>query len=370
MNILIAASYKPPQGGNFIPSLLELSLSLREQNNNVVFIFPKAENTCRPGSWCDWIRDHGFTVYLIEKDAPIDEMTGELLQIIQKHDIHILHTHFGIYTRVIHRHRFQLPVKILVHNHFGLGYDKKAIAKQKWHNLLLSVYYRLVGIQVVATSKEVVKSFRFCKTWYVTNGLSFIRNVESSKTREEIRWEKGIKDSEKVCMVLGWSLDIKGLDIAVKAIAECRRYMPEVTLCIVGFGSQPNQKVLDYISRRTDVDPRADWIHYWDDTEDIYSYHRAVDVYLSSSRTEGFSYGVLEAISQNTPVVLSDIEGTKWAYAYDHAFSYPVEDPSACAKCIEKALIAGRSQSNYETMMDIYSIKRWSQHLITIYTKM
>lgn len=370
MNVLIAASYKAPQGGNFIPSLLELSLQLQKQNHNVFFIFPKSENADAEGSWCAWIRSHGFTVYLIDKDASTERLAEELRQIIQKHGIHILHTHFGIYTKVIHRYRKQLPVKILIHNHFGFDYSKKGSLKQKLRNILLSAYYCLMGIRVAAVSKAVADSFWFAKSWYVPNGLSLMRHVKSSKTREETRAMWGIRDEEKVCLVLGWSLDIKGLDIAVKAVAECRKRMPEVALCIVGFGSEPKQKVLDYISQRTDVDPRADWIHYWDDTEDIYSYHRAVDAYISSSRTEGFPYGVLEAISQNTPVVLSDIPGTRWARAYNHGFSYPVEDFFACAKCVEKALQVGRSESNYETIASEYNIKTWCERMIRIYQKL
>ena len=370
MNVLIAASYKAPQGGNFIPSLLELSLLLREQNDDVFFIFPKSESADKESSWCNWIRSHGFTVYLIDKNAPTERLAEELLGIIQKHDIHILHTHFGIYNKVIHRFRRKLPVKILIHNHFGLAYNKKKAVKQILRNIALSVYYRFLGIHVAAVNKAVGDSFVFANSWYVPNGLSLMRNVQASKTREEVRAMWGIQDNEKACLVLGWSLDIKGLDIAVKAVAECRQHMPEVTLCIVGFGSTPNQTVLDYISKRTNIDPRSAWIHYWDDTEDIYSYHRAVDVYLSSSRTEGFPYGVLEAISQNTPVVLSDIKGTRWAYAYHHAFPYPVEDPSACAQCIEKALKAGRTVSNYETIMSQYDIKDWCRHTIHIYKKL
>ena len=370
MNVLIAASYKAPQGGNFIPSLLELSLLLREQNHNVFFIFPKSENASKQGSWCDWIQSHGFTVYLIDKDAQTSALADELIGIIQKHDIQILHTHFGIYNKVIQRFGRKLPVKILVHDHFGFACDKKKTIKQIARNMALSLSSRMAGIHVAAVNKAVADSFLFAKSWHVPNGLSMMRHVESSKTREETRTMWGIRDEEKICLMLGWSLGIKGLDVAVKAVAKCRQRMPEVSLCIVGFGSTPKQKVLDYISEHTDVDPRSDWIHYWDDTEDMYSYHRAADVYLSASRTEGFSYGVLEAISQNTPVVLSDIKGTRWAYAYNHAFAYPVEEPSACAQCIEKALQVGRSDSNYETILGAYDIKIWCQRILHIYETM
>ena len=160
----------------------------------------------------------------------------------------------------------------------------------------------------------------FSRAWYVPNGLSSIRNVELSRSRYETRALLNISEEQKACLILGWDFDRKGMDIAVKAIAECRMEFPELLLCVVGFGSAPTEKLITYISENTDIDPNSHWIRYWDDTEDIFSYHRAVDVYLSASRSEGFPYGILEAISQNTPVVLSDIKETVWAQSYDHAF--------------------------------------------------
>lgn len=367
MNVLIAASYQAPQGGNFIPSVLELGLTLQKEGDNVFFIFPKSENTLRNDSWRSWLEAYGFTVYLIDKHAPIDVQLHELVGIIDKHNIHLLHTHFNIYRKLILQHRRKLKVKILVHDHFGFEYNRKKYIKQKIRNALRSALYRLLDIGVVAVNEMVGNSFCFARHWHVPNGLSFIRHVEQPKSREECRAMLGIQNEEKICLILGWSLDVKGLDIAVKAVAKCAEQMPEIRLCVVGFGSDPKEKVLDYIRERTAVDPRAPWLHYWDDTEDVFSYHAAADVYLSASRTEGFSYGVLEAISQNTPVVLSDIQGTQWAWSYDHAYPYPVENVSACAESIKKALCTEISTSNYQTIMEEYSNEKWCQRIISIY---
>ena len=367
MNVLIAASYKARRGGNFISSLLELSLSVKSQGGNVIFIFPESENAKLENSWCDWLKNHGLTVYLVDKEASPAKQLDELRQIINKHNIHILHTHFGIYGKVLKRFRRKLPVKIIVHDHFGFPLNKKLRIKQKLRNAFLSVLYRLLDINVAAVNKEKGDSFLFSRAWYVPNGLSSIRNVELSRSRYETRALLNISEGQKACLILGWDFDRKGMDIAVKAIAECRMEFPELLLCVVGFGSAPTEKLITYISENTDIDPNSHWIRYWDDTEDIFSYHRAVDVYLSASRSEGFPYGILEAISQNTPVVLSDIKETVWAQSYDHAFTYSVENPLACAECIKKALEVGRSPSNYEAAVAQYSITSWCQQMLSIY---
>ena len=367
MNVLIAASYKAPQGGNFIPSLLKLSLMLREQGDRAVFVFPESENAGKDDSWCQWLRHNGFAVYLIDKEASEEVLLGGLLDIINKHEIDILHVHFGIYNRVIHRFRKKIPAKILIHDHFGVPAHIKKTIKLRIRNIILSAMYRLRGIHVVAVSRQIASSFWFARSWHVPNGLSLTRHVAHSKSREETRAALGLRQQDKACMLLGWSLDVKGLDIALRAVEECRKQDPDILLCVVGFGSAPNARAVDYISQRTDIDPYSPWIRYWEDTEDIFSYHRAADAYLSCSRTEGFSYGVLEAISQNTPLVLSDIRGTRWAAAYDHSFVYPVEDPAACARSIEAALRIGRTPSNYETVIEAYDLTGWCEKMIRIY---
>ena len=98
----------------------------------------------------------------------------------------------------------------------------------------------------------------------------------------------------------------------------------------------------------------------------MFSYHRAADTYLSASRKEAFSYGLLEAISQNVPVVVSDIEGTAWAQAYSKCINYPVEDPNACAKAIEQAL-ALPADSNWEKVMEDFGVARWCERMMGIY---
>ena len=41
MNILIAADYATPKSGNFVASVLELGIHLRENNDNVVQLVKK-----------------------------------------------------------------------------------------------------------------------------------------------------------------------------------------------------------------------------------------------------------------------------------------------------------------------------------------
>ena len=104
--------------------------------------------------------------------------------------------------------------------------------------------------------------------------------------------------------------------------------------------------------------------------EDIFTVHRSADVFLSASRSEAFSNSILEAISQDVPVVVSNIKGTSWSMAYNRAFSYPTENPIHCAEAIKKALASDKSLSNYQQFLSEYDIHRWCKKVYQVYQLM
>lgn len=159
----------------------------------------------------------------------------------------------------------------------------------------------------------------------------------------------------------------KGLDIAVKAVSKIRKTDPTMLLGIVGIGDPPNPDRMKFILDTTGIDPESSWIRYLPSREDMFAYHRAADVYLSASRSEAFSYGILEAISQNTPVVVSDIKGTSWCHEYIKTVVYPTEDADACAEAIKKALSMGHDSSNAQDIVVSYSVQKWCDQMIEVY---
>ena len=83
-----------------------------------------------------------------------------------------------------------------------------------------------------------------------------------------------------------------------------------------------------------------------------------------------FSYGLLESISQNVPVVISDIEGTRWAVKYSKCIQFHTEDANQCSEAILKLIPNRFSISNYESVIGEYSIDKWCERIIAIYKVM
>lgn len=243
---------------------------------------------------------------------------------------------------------------------------------QRIRTTIWAAIYRGMGTGVVSVMHRKKKTYWLVgrKNWYVPNGLSYKRNIPVSMSREDRRREWGIAEDEKMCLFLGWEMYRKGLDIAIRAVAQLRQRGIPVCLGLVGFGDKPSEQAEQWIRERTGIDPKCTWLRFFPSTEDMFSYHRAADVYLSASRKEAFSYGILEAISQNVPVVMSDIDGTQWAAQYDKCIQYPVENVTMCADALEKAWEKRMTLSNQAIVLKEYGIDVWCERMIEIYQKM
>lgn len=369
MNVLVMANFRAECSGNFINSILELAKQGRIQEINTVFLFPLKDDETEC-DWIDYIRKEGFQVLLYSPHLSHEEMAQRLLKIIEQYEINLIHSHFScLHTVLLWNKEIHSKVKILFHDHMDYLAEEKVWPQLK-KQIKTAKRYKEYGIGVISVMKKKHKGyFVVPQRWYVPNGITFKRNVEKSLSREACRKELKLEENQKLCLFLGWDIYRKGLDIAIKSINKLREENANVILGIVGFGKDPCKDELMRIENVTGISPKQDGVLFIDSWEDMYALHRAADVYLSASRTEAFSYGILEAISQNVPVVVSDIEGTKWSWKYTKTIKFKNEDFKQCAKAIEKALGMRENESNRNDLLEKYHIEVWCKRVIDIYRK-
>lgn len=365
MNVMIAANYSAPKSGNFIPSLIALGRLLVCQGWSVVYVMPDHRD------WEKWIREEGFEIVITGRQALESENQFETLKtLLDKYRIDILHLHFGIFHHAVLRNRRAIKdVKIIIHDHMGYSVQSD-IRKQRLKLAFHSLEYAIKDISLIAVQKKKLENYIFLRNkWYIANGLSMERYIEHSMTREECRETFDIKPSDKVCLLLGWDMKLKGLDVALKAIKKCREKDTDIVLGVIGIGhGSPTDSAKKFIEREApDIEPSEPWIKYLDSYEDIFAVYRAVDVYLMASRKEGFPYSLLESISQDTPTVISDIQENQFARKYSNAFYYPVEDVDACAEAIIEALQKGRVKTNSSEFLKKYRIDMWCKKVLKVY---
>ncbi len=143
-----------------------------------------------------------------------------------------------------------------------------------------------------------------------------------------------------VLLFVGRIQPLKGVDVAVRALAHLRR--PDAMLVIVGGasgadGEQEIEKLLVLIDE-LDLRDRVRFVppqpHHV-----LSSYYRAADVVLVPSRSESFGLVALEAAACGTPVVASAVGGLLTLVDHGHTgFLVPGRDPEVFAAYSDELL--------------------------------
>jgi D-inositol-3-phosphate glycosyltransferase len=143
-----------------------------------------------------------------------------------------------------------------------------------------------------------------------------------------------------VLLFAGRIQPLKGLDVAVRALAELRR--PGATLVVVGGASGPGGAVevericalaaeLGVASQLRFVPPQPHHL--------LSTYYRAADVSLVPSRSESFGLVALEAAACGTPVVAAAVGGLRTLVDHGRTgFLVETREPAAFARHVRQIL--------------------------------
>ena len=110
--INIVCHYASIYGGNFIPSILSLSYSLKEQYR-VIFTFPKEAND---RNWVKYLIDNKQELFFI--DFSNKAFKKELKKINSDNNVEVLYTHFISGLRIRSIYPFSKRMKLVIHIYY------------------------------------------------------------------------------------------------------------------------------------------------------------------------------------------------------------------------------------------------------------
>ena len=146
-----------------------------------------------------------------------------------------------------------------------------------------------------------------------------------------------------------------------------QRAIARLDKAAVGAGGN-EEKLRAYIAENTACTGQEEYFVFLPPREDIFSLHEAADILISASRSEGFSYAILEMLSIGGKVVMSDIPGTRWAKEYAATINFASGDAERCAEAIETARVMPvDSEAIAKAVRDAYSIDKWTVAVIEQY---
>lgn len=354
-NILVISSYAAPYKGNFIPSLEYLEDRYNE--GKVVYVFPEnAQNV----SWmADFKKNH--TVYFMPIGFFGKKVDGSILKtlrtIIKNEDIQIIHTHFLVYnySLFVAKHTFARKVRMIahIHNQFVIPPTKSAFIKKY---VMEHSYDTIIGVSR-SVADGLNRQIKHRDIIYIDNAICFSRldNYEKISLRDN--------ENQKVVLMAGWPALVKGVDIAARAVERLRNEGYDIKLCVMQSGDFEQTK---HCVTET-VGSCPDWVQILPPREDVATYYNAADVFLSASRTEAFSYCLVEAAYCTPMLITSDVPGPGDLKidGMKRFISCNVED--LVLKLQDLFTLNCVDQSRREKVVFLYDLGRWSDSIIALY---
>ncbi|HBC93992.1 MAG TPA: hypothetical protein DCZ10_14125 [Pelotomaculum sp.] len=373
MKILQLANYNGPYEGNFIPSLMALERRLQERGWRQILAFPEG---VKEFDWFQRLQREKKCVYIVPGSKLIFSPVKAVDRIVHHEGINVIHTHFTNYdvaawisklhSKINHHH-----VEVIWHVH-----SPARVKKTFMRRLRDLVKYKIIGrsVHVIVVSGGGFVSMKERgllerQAFVVPNGIDLGRLIRHTKTRQEMRNSFHVADEEVLCLQYAWEPYLKGVDITTGAMEYLLRYGLQVKLCLVG------QAALFRFVRKRFKDRIPNWVRILEPENEVTNVLKAADIFVSASRTEGFSYGVAEAMAVGLPVISSDIRGLEWAKEAPGVVFFPSEDCAGLAQGIIKIMkwapeqLAARTAAGQSLIMQRYGVETWAEQVANLYAQ-
>lgn len=313
---------------------------LVEQGADVHLAYSDRRGSDRLPKLVEWIEEHGgMTVNLRTANRPAFSDWGafrSLLRLARAVKPDVIHSHSskaGFLARMLSF--FGIRAVQFYHPHAYVGMRPKP-GRMDWvYNVIEAVLGR-TGYTIVASSGE--QSFAVARlkipsprVYVRSNGVDTdLFFPVSGEEKRRLREAMGLPLYQPILGFIGRSSAQKDPLTLYRAFARIAAEKP-ITLFHVGKGEfDPD---LDLLVRNLGLGGRVFRRPYMSAPVDFY---RVVDGFILTSRYEGFSLAVLEALSSNLPMILSEAPGTMdlFAQPLSHVWKAPPGDVEGFARGI------------------------------------
>ena len=365
--ILHLTDYGAPYAGNFIASLTALESLLDSNEAKTVYVLPSRASD---RVWAQemaqthdvrFLKNGGFFSYLRQVRGLLKETNADVLH---EHFIHFSEKLAAWFASKTCGHRVETVLHL--HNHIELP---KSPLLRLPHMLYFRSVSRFVCCSESVAAHIIADGVTKERVRVAQNAIAFERlDCFDSSVRASLH----LPQQAKLALMFGYNYSIKGVDLAVNAVRLLREREGLPVTLAVALSSNLEQVRLR-ICAELGVSDVPDWILLMPPREDVSSYYRMADVFLSPSRQEGFCYALVEAAYCRTPVLASAIDAQKDLALPKSAF-FPPEDVEALASALLRVLseehTASRAQALEqagERVRQTYALSRWAERVLAAY---
>ena len=365
--ILHLTDYGAPYAGNFIASLTALESLLDSNEAKTVYVLP---SRAADRVWAQemaqthdvrFLKNGGFFSYLRQVRGLLKETNADVLH---EHFIHFSEKLAAWFASKTCGHRVETVLHL--HNHIELP---KSPLLRLPHMLYFRSVSRFVCCSESVAAHIIADGVTKERVRVAQNAIAFERlDCFDSSVRASLH----LPQQAKLALMFGYNYSVKGVDLAVNAVRLLREREGLPVALAVALSSNLEQVRLR-ICAELGVSDVPDWILLLPPREDVSTYYRMADVFLSPSRQEGFCYALVEAAYCRTPVLASAIDAQKDLALPKSAF-FPPEDVEALASALLRVLseehTASRAQALEqagERVRQTYALSRWAERVLAAY---
>lgn len=367
MKILILTNYASVYGGNFIPSMEAFAQYSIDKGNEVGFAL---DIKAKERIWCKSIQEK-YPIYFVKNKGSRKD-AKELNQYIKENGYDCVYSHFSYFYIACILCLINPHLAVVCHKHTDIG-SELTLKRKIRLAIKKRIFYRNMSLIFVS---ERLRKFELMEgkanSYWLPNALVTTRFQKTKREiyRQELRSNLGINLDDPVVLMFGWHTQVKGVDIALKAFKDLLHQHPNAHLLLVTSSAQGEDGTRK-IAREFVDDDTLSKVIFLPPSQEVEKYHAAADIFLSSSRSEGFSYSILEALYLGELVVSSDLDGVQWAKKYRTVEFFPSEDIQLCSKMLDKSInnITAKQSDIIETSMRVendYGISEWVEKVYRI----
>lgn len=181
---------------------------------------------------------------------------------------------------------------------------------QEWLQFRLSRFADCIIVNSLAGLEHVVsKGIAREKMLHIPNGIDTKVFYPDDTERKSLRAEWGFSDSEKVIGQVARFDPVKNHPLFLKAAARIASERPDVRFVCVGHGQASYLEELQALTRALGIESKVRWIQAHSDTRKVYN---ALDVFCSSSLSEGFPNVIGEAMACGRRCVVTDVGDSRF----------------------------------------------------------
>lgn len=228
----------------------------------------------------------------------------KLINIIKTYRPDIVHGHMfhaNIVTRVL---KIVFPsLRVINTAHSGNEGGALRMFLYRISNALIDTFTNVsVGAVREFEEKKAVKKNSMIA---MPNGIDLTKFSHDDDVRKIIREKLSVKEDEKLILSVGSLRDAKNFELAIKA-AKYMKDFGQLTFKWVIIGDGPMKSSLEKQINNLGLTNAVKMIG---SREDVYKFYSAADLFVSTSKWEGFGLVIAEAISSRLLVVSTNTSG-------------------------------------------------------------